>query len=329
MGGKKKVLLALFVLIVLLGGFLVARGYPDWALNVMQREGTTFVVTGSVDANITNTEINAYVTNTTITIEPSDGAEFIIKPAAAAVFNIQGQVDANITNTELDVYVTNSTITIEPSSTAEFIIKPAEAVVFNVQGQVDANITNTELDVNVTNSTITITPEAEAVFEVKPSAGVTFNIEGDVNATIQGTASVSIDNATVTIDTATIRENVETEGKVKTKWGSQTITSGSFAQLLAYTNTETYDVYLESVGAVGYMDSSPYNPMYLGYGIIVVEVFDASSTLAFDLTYDIAQLPHNFDPAIRIPPNWEIRVYAYNYSPDTRRFEGWILLSYR
>jgi len=241
MNEKKKTLALLFVLAVCLGVVLVAKGYPDWALNVMQREGTTFVVTGLVDANITNTEINANITNTTITIEPAAGT----------------------------------------------------------------------------------------VFEVKPSADVTFNITGDVNATIQGTASVSIDNATVTIDTATIRENVETEGKVKTKWGSQTITSGSFVQLFAYTNTETYDVYLESVGAVGYMDASPYNPMYLGYGIIVVEVFDESNTLVFDLTYDIAQLPHNFDPALRIPPNWEVRVYAYNYSPDTRTFEGWILLSYR
>jgi len=263
MNGKKKTLALLFVLAVCLGVVLVAKGYPDWALNVMQKEGTTFVITGSVDANITNTEINAYVTNTTITIEPAEGTEFIIKPAEAAVFQIQG----------------------------------------------DVNITNTELNVNVTNTTL--------------------NVTGDVNATIQGTASVSIDNATVTIDTATIRENVEAEGKVKTKWGSKTISSGSFEQLFAYANTETYDVYLESVGAVGYMEASPYYPMYLGYGIIVVEVFDESNTEVFDLTYDIAQLPHNFDPAIRIPPNWEIRVYAFNYSPDTRKFEGWILLSYR
>ncbi|MHC1624023.1 MAG: hypothetical protein ACXQTR_05485, partial [Candidatus Methanospirareceae archaeon] len=103
---KIKVLLVLFALIILVGVVLVPRGYPDWALNVMQREGTTFVVTGSVDANITNTEINAYVTNSTITVTPEAEAVFEIKPAEAVVFNIQGQVDANITNTELDVYVT-------------------------------------------------------------------------------------------------------------------------------------------------------------------------------------------------------------------------------
>ena len=135
MNAKKKVMLALFVLTILVGGFLVARGYPDWALNVIQKEGTTFVVTGSVDANITNAEINAYVTNTTITIEPSEGAEFIIKPAEAVVFQIQGQVDANITNTELNVNVTNSVLDVNVQGTANVEIQNAQLNVKTLREQ--------------------------------------------------------------------------------------------------------------------------------------------------------------------------------------------------
>jgi len=332
MNAKKKALLALFVLIILLGGFLVARGYPDWALNVMQKEGTTFVVTGSVDANITNTEINAYVTNTTITIEPSEGAEFIIKPAAAAVFNIQGQVDANITNTELDVHVTNSTITITPEYGTVFEIRPATGVVFNIQGSVDANITNTELDVHVTNSTITITPEAEAVFEIKPSTGAVFNIQGDVNitnteldvhvtnsmlnvtgdvnATIQGTASVSIDNATIEVGVATVKERASEENKLVFEAGGLNIPAGGSASKVGFTNTYNETLYLEMItfsltkSSSSAPDINPYN-----YAIYF-KIEDESGVAVVGFDANPCHSPLNFDPAIPIKPGWRIVVYA-------------------
>jgi len=274
---KIMVLLALFALIIVLGVVLVPRGYPDWALNVMQREGTTFVVTGSVDANITNTEINAYVTNTTITITPEAGTVFEIKPAEAVVFNIQGQVDANITNTELDVYVTNSTIT--------------------------------------------ITPEAGTVFEIKPATGVTFNITGDVNATIQGTASISIDNATITVDVATVREKASELGNLDFHWGGADVDPGGSALGIDYTNTNNYTLYLEMItfSIMKARSSDPdVNPLNVN---VWFEIEDDSGNTIAAFEVNPPGKPINFDPAIPILPNWKILANVNNMQDSKLSFE--------
>jgi len=296
---KIMVLLALFALIIVLGVVLVPRGYPDWALNVMQREGTTFVVTGSVDANITNTEINAYVTNSTITIEPSSTAEFIIKPAEAVVFQIQGSVDANITNTELDVHVTNSTITIEPGTGTVFEIKPATEAIFNIQG--DVNITNTELNVNVTNSTL--------------------NVTGDVNATIQGTASISIDNATITVDVATVREKASELGNLDFHWGGADVDPGGSALGIDYTNTNNYTLHLEMItfSILKARSSDPdVNPLNVNVWFKIED--DSGNTIAaFEV--NPPGKPINFDPAIPILPNWKIYANVNNMQDSKLSFE--------
>ncbi len=268
MNEKKKTLALLFVLAVCLGVVLVPRGYPDWALNVMQREGTTFVVTGSVDANITNTEINAYVTN--------------------------------------------STITITPEETAEFIIKPAEAVVFNIQGQVDANITNTELDVHVTNSTITITPEAGTVFEIKPATEVVFNIQGDVNATIQGTASVSIDYATITVDVATIRERASEENKLGYETGHASAAAGDAEWFTLFTNNLGETVYIETITFAVLRSPVATAPIHPLEAMIHVKLYDASDNV-FAEFYQNGYSPElNFDPAVPLPANGYIKIGFIN-----------------
>jgi len=290
MNEKKKTLALLFVLAVCLGVVLVPRGYPDWALNVMQREGTTFVVTGSVDANITNTEINAYVTNSTITIEPSSTAVFEVKPSAEVVFNIQGSVDANITNTELDVHVTNSTITIEPEEAAEFIIKPATGVVFQIQG--DVNITNTELNVNVTNSTL--------------------NITGDVNATIQGTASVSIDYATITVDVATIREKASAENKLGYETGYASAAAGDAEWFTLFTNNLGETVYIETITFAVLRSPVATAPIHPLEAMIHIKLYDASNNV-FAEFYQNGYSPElNFDPAVPLPANGYIKIGFIN-----------------
>ena len=123
----------------------MVKGYPDWATNVIQKEGTAFVVTGNVDANITNAEIDAHVTNSKISIEPAEGSEFVIKPAQSVVFNVQGSVDANITNSKLNV----------------------DANITNSKLNVDANITNSTLDVNVTNSSLNVSVQGTADVEIQ------------------------------------------------------------------------------------------------------------------------------------------------------------------
>jgi len=338
MNAKKKVMLALFVVTIILGGLFVARGYPDWALNVMQKEGTTFVVTGEVDANITNTEINAYVTNSTITIEPSEGAEFIIKPAEAVVFQIQGQVDANITNSSLDVNVTNSEITIKPASGTVFTISPDSAAVFNVQGSVDANITNTELDVHVTNSTITIEPAAETVFEVKPATGAVFNIQGDVNitnteldvhvtnstlnvtgdvnATIQGTADINIKNAEVTVDVATLRERAPERGKVDYASNSVKVAAGTAESLTVFENTLGQTVYLELASIMFYRQVTESGSIDYASKFARIEIYDANDSLLVSIYVSPYTNVVPFDPAIPIEPNGKIVVHAWNTGSD-------------
>ena len=116
----------------------MVKGYPDWATNVIQKEGTEFVVTGNVDANITNAEIDAHVTNSKISIEPAEGSEFVIKPAESTVFNVQGSVDANITNSSLDVHVTNSALDVNVQGTANVEIQNAQLNVQTLREQASA-----------------------------------------------------------------------------------------------------------------------------------------------------------------------------------------------
>jgi len=231
---KMKVLLVLFALVILLGVVLVPRGYPDWALNVMQREGTTFVVTGSVDANITNTEINAYVTNTTITI----------------------------------------------------------------------------------------TPEAGTVFEIKPATGVTFNITGDVNATIQGTASVSIDYATITVDVATIRERASEENRLGYGDNIGGVDPGSDATVTLFNNTLGTTVYVELLTAIIYRDpsetSSPDPKDVFGS----FEFYDSDGVRFARIYINFWSDVKNLDPAIPLPANGYVKLKVSNRGSVRAAFAG-------
>jgi len=231
---KIMVLLVLFALIILVGVVLVPRGYPDWALNVMQREGTTFVVTGSVDANITNTTINAYVVN----------------------------------------------------------------------------------------STITVTPEAEAVFEIKPATGVVFNIQGDVNATIQGTASISIDNATITVDVATVREKASTENKLGYGDNIGGVDPGSSETITLFNNTLGTTVYVELLTAIIYQDPSETlspDPKDL-FGSF--EFYDSSGVRFARIYINFWSDVKNLDPAIPLPAGGYVKLTVANRGSVRAAFAG-------
>ena len=189
---KIMVLLVLFALIILVGVVLVPRGYPDWALNVMQREGTTFVVTGSVDANITNTEINAYVTNTTITITPEAGTVFEIKPATGVTFNITGDVNATIQGTA-DINIKNAEITVDVATVRE---KASELGNLDFHwGGADVDPYGSALGIEYTNTnnytlylemiTFSVTKGRSSDPDVNPlNVNVWFEIEDDSGTTI-------------------------------------------------------------------------------------------------------------------------------------------------
>jgi len=225
---RKRVVVVLLVLAAFLGGLLVARGYPDWAINVVQREGTTFVVTGQVDANITNTEINARVTNSTITIEPAEGSEFVIKPAQDVVFTIQG----------------------------------------------------------------------------------------DVNATIQGTASVSIDRATITVDVATLRERAPEQGKVDYASEYAKVEAGTEESLTVFENTLDKTVYLELASVMFYIPVTESGTVDYTSKFAKIEIYSGDGSLLVSIYVSPYTNVANFDPPIPIEPNGKIVVRAWNTGSD-------------
>jgi len=114
----KTVLIALIAVIALVGVVLVAKGYPDWNYQILPMEGAVFEITGNVDANITNAQINVNITNSEITVTPKDDAVFTIEPASGVTFNISGDVDATIQGTA-DVNIKNAEITINVATIHE------------------------------------------------------------------------------------------------------------------------------------------------------------------------------------------------------------------
>lgn len=115
--------------------------------------------------------------------------ELIFKVEEALPVDIQNtSIDVNIQNSLLDVNITNSVINVTPDTGS----------VWNV------NIQNSSLDVNITNSVINVSPDTDTIWNVSiQNASLDVNITNSVlDVNIQGVASVSIDEATITVDTA-------------------------------------------------------------------------------------------------------------------------------
>ena len=122
----------------------------------LNEDGSVFVggnltLTGSVDANITNTSLDVNITN----------------PVTS--------VDANITNTSLDVNVTNPVTSVDANITNTNL----DVTISNFPTTQDVNITNTSLDVNVTNPVTSVDVNN---FPTTQDVNIT-NVSLDVNDT--------------------------------------------------------------------------------------------------------------------------------------------------
>ena len=172
-----------------------------------------------------------------------------------------------------------------------------EGMTVVVEGSVDANVTNSQLDVNVTNSVL--------------------NISGDVDATIQGTASVSIDSATITVDVATIRERAPGLGKVYSYYDTEHLTAGQSYTRVVFTNEGESNAYLEliTVSATNFF-STLSNPASVLAAHFEIYLKDESGNIKAKL---FANPPAviNLDPALAIPPGWTVEVEFYNGSGET------------
>jgi len=140
----------------------------------LNEDGSVFVggnlaLTGSVDANITNTSLDVNITN----------------PVTS--------VDANITNTSLDVNVTNPVTSVDANITNASL----DVNVTNPVTSVDANITNTSLDVNVTNPVTSVDANiTNANLDVTIS---NFPTTQDVNIT-NASLDVNVTNSVTSVD---------------------------------------------------------------------------------------------------------------------------------
>jgi len=181
---------------------------------VDQQPGAVLNVSGDVNANITNTELNVNVVNSKITVEPSDTAVFKVDVQNSTI-NVSGTVSVDAINTTVnvsgavDANITNSSIAIENATDEQGNPIPLDInvtnSVLNVSGSVDANITNSVItvqpssdavfnvsgDVNITNSVLTVQPDTNAVF----------NVSGSVDANItNSTLDVNVTNSVLTIE---------------------------------------------------------------------------------------------------------------------------------
>lgn len=205
---------------------------------------------------------------------------------------------------------------------------------------IPTNITNSQLDVYVTNSTMdvrvvdttvtfTVQPAQNAVFYIEPTSTAVFNIQGDVNATIQGTASVSIDNATITIDVATVKEKAEEQGNMFTLNNYSDVSSGDFAVVIDWTNNLGTDVFLEMIGGYTHYTTLLDTEVVAGLVNYNTLVYDAEGNLIFAVPSDYHHLPLKFDPALRVKNGWRVKVLVTNESGNTITSWAWVLLSYR
>lgn len=197
--------------------------------------------------------------------------------------------------------------------------------------QLDVYITNSTMDVRVVDTTVTFTvqPVQDAVFYIEPTNTAVFNIQGDVNATIQGTASVSIDNAMITIDVATIKEKAEEQGKMFTLTKYTNIPAGDFAVVIDWTNNLGIDVFLEMAGGFAHLFRSPGTEVGAGKVEYNILVYDGEKNLIFSGPSDYRHLPVKFDPALRVRNGWRIKLQVAVYASDDVTASGWILLSYK
>ncbi len=70
------------------------KGNPDWSYQSQPVEGAVFTVSGTVDANITNSEINANVTNSSFDVNVTNSSLDV---------NVQGTADVQIQNAQVNV----------------------------------------------------------------------------------------------------------------------------------------------------------------------------------------------------------------------------------
>ena len=138
---------------------------------IKPQAGVVFNISGSVNANITNSSLNVVVESGSVDVNVTNSSLNVVVSS--------GSIDANITNSTLNVVV---------QETVDVNITNSSVTVVVQSGTINANITNTSINVNVQN---------KVDVEIK-NASIDVNVINSVlSVSVSGQASVSIDNASV------------------------------------------------------------------------------------------------------------------------------------
>lgn len=172
-----------------------------WDINVTNSNLNVTIQNNELDVNITNSVLDTNITNSVIIVDQVDNSVWDINVT-------NSELAVNVTNSVLNTNITNSVIVVDQADSTVWDINVTNSLlavdvqnsviyVEQVQNSVwDINVTNSSLDVNITNTVLDINVTNSVV---------------DVN--ISGTASVSIDEATITLDSAI--------AAINTRWPAQ------------------------------------------------------------------------------------------------------------
>jgi len=241
----------------------------------MKPHELVFKVEEAIPVDVTTPEINVYLTNGLITIIPEASSIFTIQPRAGSIFSV------DITNSLLDVNITNSLIYVDQAENSVWDINVTNSVLA-------VNIQNTSLNVNITNSVLDVS--------------------------ISGITSVSIDNASISIQTVT--EEYSLTGRVKPYSASgKTSEDGQGVVVILFTNNTSNNVYLTYInGAVNpaYF-SGTYYPSDKYICRFYIEYDDGTTATIHTFTFNGSNLScsQEFNNYIQIPPGASIKVYFY------------------
>ena len=282
---------------------------------------------GSIfSVDITNSLLDVNITNSLIYVDQVSNSVWDINVTNSSLnVNVQNSsLDVNVTNSVIGVNVTNSVITVDQALDSVWDINVTNSVLA-------VDVQNSVLNVNVNNSVITVDQAADSVWDINVTNSVlAVNIQNtllDVNITnsvldvsISGTASVSIDNASISIQTVT--EEYSLTGRVTPFSASgSTSENGTGVTVLLYENTTSNNTYLTYInGAVRpKYYSGTYYPSDVYTCRFYIQYADDTTDTLHTFTFNGSNLSgsQEFNNYIQIPPGASIKVYFYMYNPGS------------
>ena len=258
--------------------------------NITNTTLNVVVESGSVDVNVTNASIDVNVTNSVLNVSVQDTVNVNVTNSSISVVVQSGSIDVNVTNSSLNVVVssgsidaniTNSTLNVVVQETVDVNITNSSVTVVVQSGTIDANITNTSINVNVQNEVdVNIT-----------NASIDVNVTNSVlSVSVSGQASVSIDNASVYLNVKN-EENIGVYHAIDNRANATTLVS----------NYAGWGVLLRNVRGA-----------WKGFSLKVKELSGSNQTLTVCVAIDPAS-PPLITRTFNVPANSDGNITSWSF----------------